>query len=490
MAPQAPPGTSPIGTGLSALGAGLPTRLQPDVTPDQAAQQSQIQQANAPLPTDTGQPGPAADPLTQQADALSKLIAAQLMRQQKPSFMDQLMSGFHSMAIAGMAPPGNAAAAVNEDLARQQQAEQAGMNARIQMLNDIRQRQYQQQQLGIEQQKAATEAEAQKSLDRYHQGLLLAGSQKLSGVLAKQGMRMELNPYTGLMEPVNIPEDEYTPMQKALLDKTRKWTELQDYTERLDQARTELANSKNDPSSPEYKLQQEKVKAEEANVANAAARVKLSRDIFTAGYTGKGPGGEDLAGVAYDTAGRPIGPKVLQAGKAPSTLTVQSAAADRTLKMIDVVRDIVKDKPYLVGPAMGRVNELGNYIGGNPLKSDEDERDAALLAGHLAYLFTNEIQGAVSGRPNPAIVQTLKANSAQMKDDPRVLEGFLKSAENNANIAKGVGGEYGVRKLGVGPPPAIKPPAARVPPPKIGEVQDGQVFLGGDPKDKKNWRKQ
>lgn len=158
MAPQAPPGTSPIGSAMSALGAGLYPRLTPDLTPDQAAQQTQIQQANAPLPTDTGQPGPAADPLTQQADALSKLIAAQLMRQQKPSFGDQLMSGFHSMAIAGMAPPGNAAEAVTADLARQQQAEQAGLNARLQMLKDIRERQFQQQQLQQGQQRIGLEA--------------------------------------------------------------------------------------------------------------------------------------------------------------------------------------------------------------------------------------------------------------------------------------------------------------------------------------------
>lgn len=138
--------------------------------------------------------------------------------------------------------------------------------------------------------------------------------------------------------------------------------------------------------------------------------------------------------------------------KPTQALTNQSAAADRTLEMTKIVRDLVAKNPKLIGPVLGRINQAGQVVGGNPLANADDERDAATLAGHLAYLFANEVQGTMTGRPNPSIVQALKAASAQQKDDPAVLEGFLRSADNNAKIAQKVGADYGVKKGGAAPP--------------------------------------
>jgi hypothetical protein len=431
------------------------------VTPEQLAQLQQIQQAGAPQTAPTGQAGTAVDPLAAQADALSKQIAEMLVPR-KPTLGQSVMQGMHGAAIGAMAPPGqNPANAVIADQQMQREAQQNAIQNRIGLLNQIRQQQYQQGMLGEEKKRTGIEQQqADTAATRVKQTGELA-KQKNQGALAEKGLKIALDSDTGEQTIVPIPEAELTPAQKAKLDKDRAATDLVQYTEEWRKAQADLAKAKNDPTSAAYKQAEERVKVSGQNAATAAGRLGLSKEEFSAKYLGMGPDNQPLAGVSYDENGRPIGPAVTNAGKAPAQLTVQSAAADRTKLMTATIRQIVKEKPYLIGPALGRVNQAAQVIGGNPLQNADDERDASLLAGHLAYLFANELQGTMTGRPNPTVVQTLKAASAQQKDDPAVLEGFLRSADNNAEIALKTGQQYGVKKVGGNAPP-LKPQTGTV----------------------------
>jgi hypothetical protein len=272
----------------------------------------------------------------------------------------------------------------------------------------------------------------------------------------KAGYR--LNSTTGLPEPV--PTNELSEKVRGELDRDKAIKDLDASKQSLADAQTTVEKLKADPQSfiNAEKMRQLDQAQERLGLLKQEHERKIN--VFNAQYMGQAPGGAPLAGVGFDQSGAPIGPAVANAGKAPNQLTVQSAAADRTKSMTSIVRGIVAQKPYLVGPIMGGMNELGQYVGNNPFQDPEDKKDAAVLAGHLAYLFANEVQGTMTNRPNPAIVKKLVAASAAMKDDPSILEGFLQSADNNANIALQTNQTYGVRKVGQTPPPKKDQPAA------------------------------
>jgi hypothetical protein len=136
-------------------------------------------------------------------------------------------------------------------------------------------------------------------------------------------------------------------------------------------------------------------------------------------------------GAVADPQGNPMRPKAPQA---PVLLKNQVNAAHLTNKMIGVVREFVQKKPHLIGPIAGNANEIAQGIGTNPFQGTADETDAATLAGHLAYLFLNEARAALPGRPAKEMYAYVKKRSAQMGQDPNILEGFLRSAENNASF--------------------------------------------------------
>lgn len=156
----------------------------------------------------------------------------------------------------------------------------------------------------------------------------------------------------------------------------------------------------------------------------------------------KGPEGEIKIG------GETLGTKPAEA---PTQLKNQGDAAYTTTKMATIVRNLVKTKPQLVGPAVGRINDLMLKVGGDPggilsLASGlpaGDEKDTALLAGHLAYLFLNEARATMPGRPAAQYMDYVKSKSAQMSQNPQIIEGFLQSAENNAQIMMGLSEQAG-----------------------------------------------
>lgn len=159
---------------------------------------------------------------------------------------------------------------------------------------------------------------------------------------------------------------------------------------------------------------------------------------------------------AITIGGNTIAPKDPEA---PTVLKNQANSANTTMQMATIVRNLVTAKPQLVGAVAGRVNELALRFGDNPEgitaavngMQPGDEKDAAMLAGHMAYLFLNEARATMPGRPSKDYMDFVKSRSAQMSQSPKFIEGYLQSAENNARIILKQAADQGYR---VGGPPA------------------------------------
>lgn len=133
----------------------------------------------------------------------------------------------------------------------------------------------------------------------------------------------------------------------------------------------------------------------------------------------------------------------LKPAEAPTQIKNQADSAHITQKMIGVVRNLVQSQPDMTGPAVGRINELALRFGADPdgflsaiTGAPIGTGPAATLSGHLAYLFLNEARATMPGRPAKDYMDFVKSRSAQMSQNPQILEGFLQSAENNARIIK------------------------------------------------------
>jgi hypothetical protein len=175
---------------------------------------------------------------------------------------------------------------------------------------------------------------------------------------------------------------------------------------------------------------------EQSDIAEAAARRQDARTEATAARQ----------------AARDAELAKIRNSSAPEAIKTQVSSAYTTKDMLDTVRGLIAAKPYLLGPAAGRMEQAAQGIGTTfGMQNPADEKDAATLAGHLAYLFANELRAAFPGRPNKEVIGELKKASGQIQQNPGMLEGFLKSAENNANIAIQNGQRWGIN---LGPTPA------------------------------------
>src|SRR5439155_7735280 len=129
-------------------------------------------------------------------------------------------------------------------------------------------------------------------------------------------------------------------------------------------------------------------------------------------------------GLVKDVEGNVVTPKAV--GQAEN----QARAADATMKMVNIVRGVVKQNPGLIGPAVGRMNEgllhWGGDVGGVMAEASSmpegAEKQAALLSGHLAYLFMNEARAALgTGRPSKEYMDYVRQHSAAMSQNPQVM---------------------------------------------------------------------
>jgi hypothetical protein len=155
----------------------------------------------------------------------------------------------------------------------------------------------------------------------------------------------------------------------------------------------------------------------------------------------------------------------LQNSAAPAPFKAQLPAAQLTREMADIIIKMVTDKPQLVGPVAGRLEKLGFTAGTDfGFANPQDEQDAATLAGHLQYLYGNELRGAITGRPPQQMLDEFKQVSAKISQDPNLIKGFIQSAVNNANLVTNNGKKlYGI-DLGQGIVPTGRPASGTRPP--------------------------
>jgi hypothetical protein len=289
-----------------------------------------------------------------------------------------------------------------------------------------------------------------------------AGALDLSYLGRGMGRQDPTKPYDETSNPyMPLPDGDprLTPdvIQKRL--ETAAKTQLITSQKALADAQAAFTAAKNDPTSPIFKQAQQALDNAARGHDVAMARVAQFDKTFEAEYQGT-IGGQAIPGGPVDDAGNPIGLKIAKlaqgmGGQAPAQLKMQTAAALTTKDMIATVRNLVAQKPYLIGPAAGRAAEAYQGIGTSfGMASPQDETDAATLAGHMGYLFANELRASFPNRPPQQIIEMLKEKSAQMKQDPSIMEGFLKSAENNANVALKTGAKFGIpeAKAAIGVP--------------------------------------
>ncbi len=145
----------------------------------------------------------------------------------------------------------------------------------------------------------------------------------------------------------------------------------------------------------------------------------------------------------------------------------QAIGAVMTQAQIDNIRQIVAKKPQLVGAVAGRLEDASHGLGTTfGMQNPEDEHDAAMLANSLGNLVVNEARTGFA-RSSPQAAALIKSFSAQLKDNPNMLSGFLDGADSQSNIAlQALKENY---RIGPGPrdangqrttPPAVVPGAS------------------------------
>lgn len=137
--------------------------------------------------------------------------------------------------------------------------------------------------------------------------------------------------------------------------------------------------------------------------------------------------------------------QAIQQTSAPEQIKVGVDKAYQTKDMIQNVREMVNAKPHLLGPVTGRLEQVTQGAGTTfGMQNQQDEQDAATLAGNLGNLLITELQLASPGRTSVQLLPEIKKFSATIKDNPNMLEGFLKGTENRANVVVNAGKRWGI----------------------------------------------
>ncbi len=175
--------------------------------------------------------------------------------------------------------------------------------------------------------------------------------------------------------------------------------------------------------------------------------------------------------------------------EAPAAVKTQGTAAVTALKQVDNITNILRENPQLVGPVAGRMQEFMMGVGRNPFAGTRDERMGAQLAEHLNALFAQELRSMFPGRTNEQMQEMIKVTSARMKQDPNMMMGFLEGIKTNESMVLETAKAQGfVADRYAGQSPVAAP--GKKSGPAVGTKQGGYVFLGGDPADQKNWKKE
>jgi hypothetical protein len=144
---------------------------------------------------------------------------------------------------------------------------------------------------------------------------------------------------------------------------------------------------------------------------------------------------------------------------------------DNLNENLGVVEEIVRRRPDLFGPMAGRMTELKNKFG----TSDPDI--AALEAAqHQLGMVQQGVHGMRSAQGMQGAVDAIMNG---FHNSPEAMQQAIQTVRNSAKTFSTAVGEKG--QPGVGGIPAAGP--------KMGAVEDGYRFKGGDPGKQASWEK-
>jgi hypothetical protein len=432
-----------------------------------------------PMPAPTQQPTPQVDPRTAQIAQLQTILN-QRMNQQQPWWQ----SGLQGMMFgAGGSNPQQASLMAQQGMAGLASDREREIQNRVAQIKAIQQQQEKEEHDAFEQRRLEQQAKRDedtlaetKRLRTVQENTLDFNKKKAASAenlgLMKAGYRYKTDPLT--QQPTGeieeIPYAELSAPMQAVVDSRKAMTALRETQEKLDEARTNYTKTLTSNNKDRIAIAYANLRAREQDL-------KIKQNEFAAKWLGQDPTGKTLPGLKVDEGGKPIAPGVSGPTggtdkpdpNATQQLKNQASAAITTKEKIKTVRDMIAKKPYLIGPAVGRLQQVAQGIGTSfGMQNPQDEKDAAELASQITYLFTNELKAAFPNRPNKEIIEELRKASAQISQNPNILEGMLRSAADNADTTLGTAAKFGIKqaKDAMGPQVATPKPGAQ---PKIGD---------------------
>lgn len=288
---------------------------------------------------------------------------------------------------------------------------------------------------------------AQQALNQEKQDEIEHNNQgKLQSTLAAHGYAPdEQNP--GQIRPLRY--EEMSPTQQAVSD-------LKGAQEEQAQATAALRKAQNDPSSPAFRIAQERVNVARQNASTAVQRLGLSEQEF---------------GFNQDKFYNPQ-PTAAERGKGD----LAQSAVERIAEM----RKIVAKRPDIFGPVAGRATNASQWLGSQDPDAQTYLSASQYLADHSAGVFggrgqyiLSQLHGITDPHSNP------EALNAALDEAEKAATGFVK-----AGAVHGKGGSSGYAGGDAGGAPGA---------PKVGDIRPGDGgnyrFKGGDQYDQKNWEK-
>lgn len=308
---------------------------------------------------------------------------------------------------------------------------------------------------------AALAQEKQNDTENYHQAQTAGKQGTLNATLAAHGYAAdEDNP--GQLRPLRY--EEMSEQQQAVHD-------LKGSQDELAQASSALKKSQNDPSSPAYRLAEQRILNAQATRNIAAQRLGLSESQFEMRSRGT-QGGVALPGSMIDDQGQPVGTAFQQNVRPTGTERNKADMASSASEQLGDIKSIIQKHPDLFGPGYGQATAFTKWIGSQDPDAQRFLAARTIAGDHLAGTFGGRSETALTALDNAI---------GQFKDNPKAaLAGIDQLTKANSRFQTA----GTVRTTGSNAAPTSQDG------PKAGEVENGYRFKGGDPSKQSNWEKQ
>jgi len=164
--------------------------------------------------------------------------------------------------------------------------------------------------------------------------------------------------------------------------------------------------------------------------------------------------------------------------KVPTDVTRRAALASNVVENADAVKELVDAHPEIIGAAGGRFTNIQQMIG-----SDDPAIQELGVRIHNIALAANGAHGLRSAQ---AVQETEKQLFNNFKTGPTGVMGAMHGVTDS--VGTFLKDEQNFQSTGnrQGTPAAT--PNAPFGIPKVGTIEDGHEFLGGNPADPKNWK--